>query len=48
MQMAKLEGLNKREAFLARPPNNTIILNYGPIPGRLPVVFFSYPPFLKM
>ena len=48
MQMAKLEGLNKREAFLMRPPNNTIILNYGPIPGRLPVVFFSYPPFLKM
>jgi hypothetical protein len=47
-QIIKLEGLNKKEAFLARPPNNTIILNYGPIPGRPPVVFFSYPPFLNM
>jgi len=48
MAQAKLEGLSKREAFLARPPNNTIILQYGPIPRRNPVVFFSYPPFLKM
>ena len=43
-----LTGLSKKEIYLMRPPNNTIILNYGPIPGRQPTVFFSYPTFLKM
>ena len=37
-----------KEAFLRRPANNIITLNYGPIPGRQPTVFFNYPPFLKM
>jgi len=32
--MMNTEGLSKKEIFLMRPPNNTIILNYGPIPGR--------------
>lgn len=43
-----LTGMSKKEIFLMRPPNNTIILNYGPIPGRQPTIFFSYPTFLKM
>ena len=43
-----LAGLTPKEIFLLRPPNNTIILNYGPIPGRPPTIFFSYPPFLKI
>ena len=43
-----LAGLTPKEIFLQRPPNNTIILNYGPIPGRPPTIFFSYPPFLKI
>jgi hypothetical protein len=42
------EAISKKQLFLSRPPNNTIILNYGPIPGRQPTIFFSYPPFLKM
>ena len=37
-----------KEAFLRRPANNVVTLNYGPIPGRQPTVFFNYPPFLKM
>ena len=37
-----------QEIFLARPPNNTIVLNYGPIPGRPPTIFFNYPPFLNL
>jgi len=37
-----------QDAYLNRPPSHTIILCYGPIPGRPPVVFFSYPAFLKM
>ena len=44
----QIAGLSKKEMYLMRPPNNTIILNYGPIPGRQPTVFFSYPAFLKM
>ena len=40
--------MTKKEIFLKRPPNNRIVLNYGPIPGRAPSVFFNYPPFLKM
>lgn len=42
------EQISKKQLFLARPPSNTIILCYGPIPGRQPTVFFNYPPFLKM
>lgn len=40
--------MTKKEIFLKRPPNNKIVLNYGPIPGRAPSIFFNYPPFLKM
>lgn len=36
-----------KDAFLRRPPNNTITLTYGPIPGRPPTIFFNYPPFLQ-
>ena len=46
--MEKGEEIDKKELFLAKPPNDTIILNYGPIPGRQPTIFFSYPAFLKM
>lgn len=37
-----------KEAFLRRPPNNVITLHYGPFLGRLPSIFFNYPPFLKI
>ena len=37
-----------KEAFLRRPPNNIITLQYGPITGRSPTIFFNYPPFLKI
>ena len=40
--------MTKKEIYLKRPPNNKIVLNYGPIPGRAPSIFFNYPPFLKM
>lgn len=40
--------LTKKQLFLLKPPSNTIILNYGPIPGRPPTIFFSYPAFLKI
>ena len=39
---------NKKQLYLAKPPNNRIVLCYGPIPNRRPTVFFNYPPFLKM
>lgn len=42
------EQISKKQLFLQRPPNNIIVLNYGPIPGRKPTVFFNYPSFLKM
>ena len=42
------EPLSKKQLFLLKPPSKTIILNYGPIPGRPPTIFFSYPAFLKM
>jgi len=42
------QTLNKKQLFLLKPPNKTIILNYGPIPGRPPTIFFSYPAFLKL
>jgi hypothetical protein len=42
------ENISKKQLFLQRPPNNTIVLNYGPIPGRQPTIFFNYPSFLKM
>jgi ABC-type transport system involved in cytochrome bd biosynthesis fused ATPase/permease subunit len=35
-----------KEAFLRRPPNNIITVQYGPIEGRPPTVVFNYPPFL--
>ena len=49
-QLQNKEGKDKslKEAFLRRPPNNTITLLYGPIPGRAPTIFFAYPPFLKI
>lgn len=28
------ENISKKQLFLQRPPNNVIVLNYGPIPGR--------------
>jgi len=37
-----------QQIFLEKPPNNKIVLLYGPIPGRQPSIFFNYPPFLKM
>lgn len=40
--------MSKKEIYLKKPPNNKIVLNYGPIPGRAPSIFFNYPPFLKM
>ena len=36
-----------KEAFLRRPANNVITVHYGPIQGRPPTVFFTYPPFLN-
>jgi hypothetical protein len=42
------ENISKKQLFLQRPPNNVIVLNYGPIPGRVPTIFFNYPSFLKM
>jgi hypothetical protein len=42
------QSINKKQAFLMKPPSKTIILNYGPIPGRPPTIFFSYPQFLKI
>lgn len=45
-----VQGKDKslKEAFLRRPANHMVTLNYGPIPGRPPTVFFEYPPFLQM
>ena len=40
--------MTKREKYLKKPPNNNVVLTYGPIPGRAPSVFFNYPAFLKM
>ena len=42
------KDMTKKEIYLRRPPNNKVVLNYGPIPGRAPSIFFNYPPFLKM
>jgi hypothetical protein len=41
-------GKTMQQIFLEKPPNNKIVLLYGPIPGRQPSIFFNYPPFLKM
>lgn len=47
-QIAQTGGKDKslKEAFLRRPPNNIITVQYGPIEGRPPTVVFNYPPFL--
>ena len=37
-----------REAYLRRPPNQTITLIKSQFPNREAVVFFPYPPFLKV
>lgn len=42
------QEMNKKQLYLAKPPNNRIVLCYGPIPNRKPTVFFNYPPFLKL
>jgi len=48
MQVTGQKDRSLKEAFLRRPANPVVTLNYGPIPGRQPTVFFNYPPFLKM
>ena len=42
------QKLKKKHLLMMQPPNRTIILNYGPIPGRPPTIFFSYPLFLNI
>jgi len=41
------QKLKKKYMLMLKPPNRTVILNYGPIPGRPPSIFFSYPLFLN-
>ena len=41
------EVISKKILFLKRPPNNHVILQYGPIAGRPPTIFFPYPQFLN-
>jgi len=42
------QKLKKKYMLMLKPPNRTVILNYGPIPGRPPSIFFSYPLFLNI
>ena len=37
-----------REAFLKRPPNQTVTLIRSLFQGREPYLYFPYPPFLKL
>lgn len=43
----KAQKRANREAFLKRPPNQMVTFIKSPFPGREPVLFFPYPPFLK-
>lgn len=42
------QDMTKREKYLKKPPNNQVVLSYGPIAGRAPSIFFNYPHYLKM
>ena len=47
MTKDRARKLAERDAYLKRPPNQTITLIKSQFPGRDPFLFFPYPPYLK-